>query len=980
MDQFEIIHESVCVSGSDSATEEPTSCGCKLQNGETKTCCDHRCINFATQNECVDCSSNCSNRRLQNRAFKKLEAREVYPKGHGLFTLEDIQPGDLVTEYLGDIVSQVDLEKRFALMADRKEHHMYVMQLKPKVFVDSRYRGSIARFYNHSCNPNCKLEVWSVNGRLRLGIFATQSVSKNEELTIDYSWKLSGRPPTRCYCKSHNCRGFLEIFNQDDIDEVLSRKGTWISCREREVLSSNHFTTTTSTSIFDQNHRVIPDKILHKYVKMWYEDTQSFVETRVEESCGHGRYLLLDIFRKDTFEEDLDAHDANWLWLDESQPGTIRKRLETAENDEDDYEEVKSRLLTTSSSRMSNNNDDTSSSHTHTHIYANMKQQTFATTTTTTRCLKIKFKIAFYLIYHRVLNHDENNDVSLKRKIIDDFAYFLINTFPTVRTKFVDANSNGQSRETMRNSFDLDITGDTVMLKNINDMLINTLDEVIVKEQVMLMVEKECLFKTQGDTIHIDWRVLPVLSPQQTSSKIPGYNTDLLSLSHAIAKSSSFTTQPKTRLSQLLLPVELLPVIFYSPSSSKVENSGVDELSAVVGYKQYSLTRSMEVTLKLQLEASIIKAKLPEMITFPSLVILTRYLLFIDETNVIRDTVTILSAVIMLTLKSRHIFRLRYLKKIIKSVYMIVFNRSENEVLNNSTDSYILRVVEKEANIVSKLQHDLYVPNIFTSSIIAKAIEEIRDVWNAKALKALSLLVIHASIYLLSFQLEHIQLTVFLLTLLASRVLTVEEMQVMIQAYCEEHDLNKQNLAMIAVLLMEVISSHEEMFKDHVSWLNDREVEVEEEEEEEEDDSYKMDVDGENDEASLKSVKMSKAELITSLTTVFGVQSLPSISSLLAPKPDHHQSKASSLSSSSRISYWLQPQHSSYNYDKKNEEKKRKYRLHPITSAFIQPTTDNNNSISSDHCTSLGKDMCLVEDAGSCVFVRALPLTRTAKR
>jgi SET domain-containing protein len=51
-------------------------------------------------------------------------------------------------------------------------------------------RGSICRFVNHSCEPNCKVEKWTVNGEPRMALFAGEAgIMTGEELTYDYNFE-----------------------------------------------------------------------------------------------------------------------------------------------------------------------------------------------------------------------------------------------------------------------------------------------------------------------------------------------------------------------------------------------------------------------------------------------------------------------------------------------------------------------------------------------------------------------------------------------------------------------------------------------------------------------------------------------------------------------------------------------------------------------------------------------------------------------
>lgn len=71
--------------------------------------------------------------------------------------------------------------------------------------------GSIARFVNHSCSPNCHMIKWIVSGQPRMALFAgDRPIMTGEELTYDYNFDpFSAKNVQKCLCGSPNCRGVL---------------------------------------------------------------------------------------------------------------------------------------------------------------------------------------------------------------------------------------------------------------------------------------------------------------------------------------------------------------------------------------------------------------------------------------------------------------------------------------------------------------------------------------------------------------------------------------------------------------------------------------------------------------------------------------------------------------------------------------------------------------------------------------------------
>lgn len=58
--------------------------------------------------------------------------------------------------------------------------------------IDATDKGNKCRFLNHSCDPNCELMKWMVNGEVRVGFFAIESIESGVELCFDYKYERYG--------------------------------------------------------------------------------------------------------------------------------------------------------------------------------------------------------------------------------------------------------------------------------------------------------------------------------------------------------------------------------------------------------------------------------------------------------------------------------------------------------------------------------------------------------------------------------------------------------------------------------------------------------------------------------------------------------------------------------------------------------------------------------------------------------------------
>ncbi|XP_060537335.1 histone-lysine N-methyltransferase trithorax [Cylas formicarius] len=127
--------------------------------------------------------------------------------GRGLFCLRDIEPGEMVIEYAGEVIRSVLTDKREKLY-NSKGIGCYMFRVDDNFVVDATMKGNAARFINHSCDPNCYSKVVEILGHKHIVIFALRRILSGEELTYDYKFPFE-EDKIPCTCGAKRCRQFL---------------------------------------------------------------------------------------------------------------------------------------------------------------------------------------------------------------------------------------------------------------------------------------------------------------------------------------------------------------------------------------------------------------------------------------------------------------------------------------------------------------------------------------------------------------------------------------------------------------------------------------------------------------------------------------------------------------------------------------------------------------------------------------------------
>lgn len=188
---------------------------------------DSDCINRLTLIECVNglcestCGKNCQNQRFQKRQYAPIKVFKTEMKGFGVLAEDDLEPNQFIYEYIGEVIDEEEFRDRMIDYDEQHLKHFYFMMLQNGEFIDATKKGALARFINHSCNPNAYVNKWVVNGKLKMGIFAKRKILKDEEITFDYNVDRYGASAQKCYCGESNCIGFLGGKRQSDSASLL---------------------------------------------------------------------------------------------------------------------------------------------------------------------------------------------------------------------------------------------------------------------------------------------------------------------------------------------------------------------------------------------------------------------------------------------------------------------------------------------------------------------------------------------------------------------------------------------------------------------------------------------------------------------------------------------------------------------------------------------------------------------------------------
>ncbi|GAB6024314.1 hypothetical protein CHUAL_014238 [Chamberlinius hualienensis] len=144
------------------------------------------------------------------RTINYKESVEVFRSnihGLGIYSKRGFEAGEQVMEYAGEVIRPVLADQREKFYQS-KGVDCYMFRIDEREVIDATIQGNLARFINHSCEPNCYSKLLTVENKKHIAIFALRRIVAGEELTYDYKFPIE-EVKLPCTCGSRKCRRFL---------------------------------------------------------------------------------------------------------------------------------------------------------------------------------------------------------------------------------------------------------------------------------------------------------------------------------------------------------------------------------------------------------------------------------------------------------------------------------------------------------------------------------------------------------------------------------------------------------------------------------------------------------------------------------------------------------------------------------------------------------------------------------------------------
>ena len=141
---------------------------------------------------------------------RRIQTRRSGVHGKGVFALADLAEGEVIIEYVGEVISWKEALRRHP-HDPLQPNHTFYFHIDDKHVIDGNAGGNSSRWINHACKPNCEADEQGG----RVFIKALRNIEAGDELFYDYGLIIDARYTKKllaeypCWCGAKKCRGTL---------------------------------------------------------------------------------------------------------------------------------------------------------------------------------------------------------------------------------------------------------------------------------------------------------------------------------------------------------------------------------------------------------------------------------------------------------------------------------------------------------------------------------------------------------------------------------------------------------------------------------------------------------------------------------------------------------------------------------------------------------------------------------------------------
>lgn len=152
----------------------------------------------------------------ENQHNEYIEVKTSGIHRHGVFAITDIPKDTKIMTYRGIKITK---EESDILLKNTIERHKrdptnhagtYIFELDENFDLDGDIPNNDAKFINHSCEPNCEVDVVGEE----VLIYTTRDIKQSEEITYNYGFEIDEKDiydfkTHPCKCGSKRCAGYI---------------------------------------------------------------------------------------------------------------------------------------------------------------------------------------------------------------------------------------------------------------------------------------------------------------------------------------------------------------------------------------------------------------------------------------------------------------------------------------------------------------------------------------------------------------------------------------------------------------------------------------------------------------------------------------------------------------------------------------------------------------------------------------------------